>query len=311
MRGVISPKLTAFLDQANQALAEAKESGISFSAERVRGSLKNLTTFLDEGPEIAHIEDKYLGDQRIPVRIYNPSPNETLPVLLHFHGGGHMCGDVEVYDPISRKLAIAARAIVICVDYRLAPEHPFPAGIDDCQYALEHYKKLLSGQKINEQLFIAGDSAGGAICTSLVMNNIDNDAVKIDKQVLIYPSVDYTMSLPSVEENGHGYLLERDKVVWYFQQYFQVSDLNDDIVKKASPLLGYFSSNMPESLVIVGGCDPLKDEGIAYAKALESAGVRVKCHQFPGMVHAFMLIENLVKEECEKTYQLISEFTQG
>ncbi|GHE95900.1 alpha/beta hydrolase [Thalassotalea profundi] len=310
MRGIITPKLDVFLMQVNTAIADAKQQGIPFSAEAVRTGLNNLSALLDNKPDIELVrnDELVLTDRKIPVRIYHPAPTEKLPVLLHFHGGGHMCGSVELYDPISRQLAQHTNCIVICVDYRLAPEHPYPAGIDDCQYLLTHYKTLLNGLNYNDKLYIAGDSAGGAICTTLVMNNVENKAVKIDKQVLIYPSVDYTMTSASIDENGQGYLLEKDKVTWYFQQYFQVENLHDDLVKKASPLFGEFSNKMPETFIITGGCDPLRDEGLAYLNKLKAAGVTVEEHHFPDLPHAYMLLQSLVEEECERSYQLIGQF---
>lgn len=317
MRGIISPKLAPFLEQANSAIAAAKATGQGFSAELVRQGLDNLAPLIGSGPHMHIVKNSYLAtpSHNIPVRIYNPAPNDVLPVLLHFHGGGHMCGSIELYDAISRKLALAAQAIVICVDYRLAPEHPYPAGLDDCQQLLLQYKSLLFDMKHSDELFIAGDSAGGALCTSLVMNNQSNESVKITKQILIYPSVDYTMSSVSIEENGQGFLLEKDKVHWYFEQYFQLSDsVNTETAQakivKASPLFGLFSSDMPSTLIITAGCDPLRDEGLNYANSLSEAGVTVQHYSFSGMTHAYMLLNELVSDECLATYRLISEFVK-
>jgi len=311
MRGIISPKLEPFITQANKTIADAKQNNIKFSADLVRTGLNNLSTFLVNRPEIALVIDKNLPfeEHQIPVRIYHPAPQVDLPVMLHFHGGGHMCGSVDLYDPISRQLAISSKCIVICVDYRLSPEHPYPAGINDCQQVLLHHKTLLQGMNYNDQDYIAGDSAGGAICTTLVMNSFKNSALQIDKQILIYPSVDYTMSADSVEENGQGFLLEQDKIQWYFQQYFQTSDLKQTSIEAASPLLGEFNAEMPETLIITAGCDPLRDEGFAYADSLKAAGINVTQQHFEGMTHAFMLLQSLVVDECTKTYQLIADFT--
>ncbi|KGJ93486.1 alpha/beta hydrolase [Colwellia psychrerythraea] len=316
MRGIISPKLVPFLEQVNSAIAAAKATGQGFSVDLVRQGLDNLAPLIGSGPNMEIVKNSYLAvpSHNIPVRIYNPAPNDILPVLLHFHGGGHMCGSIELYDPISRKLALAAQAIVICVDYRLAPEYPYPAGLDDCQQLLLHYKSLLFDMKHNDELYITGDSAGGAICTSLVMKNIDdnltNKQVDITKQILIYPSVDYTMSSTSIDENGQGFLLEKDKMHWYFQQYFHANSLDQAKISQASPLLGKFSSNMPATLVITAGCDPLRDEAIAYVKSLAEVDVNVQHHSFDGMTHAYMLLDELVQEECLATYRLISEFVK-
>jgi len=306
MRGIISPKLSDFIAQVNVAAEEAKASGVLFTPSLVRGNLDKLEVFIGQGPELAYVKEAAFDTltHNIPVRVYSPAPDEALPVVLHYHGGGHMCGSIELYDAISRKIAKAGHCIVIAVEYRLAPEHPYPAGIKDCQYALENYQAVLTNLTYNQKLMVAGDSAGGAICTTLVSHNINHKTVKIDKQILIYPSVDYTMSSPSIEENGSGFLLETSKVDWYFDNYFR----HHESRKEISPLFMAMDGNMPETLIFTAGCDPLRDEGIAYGKALTELGVKVEQHSFDGMIHAYMLLDSLVAKECEQTYQLIGEF---
>jgi acetyl esterase/lipase len=306
MRGIISPKLSDFITQVNIAAEEAKASGILFTPSLVRGNLDKLEAFIGQGPELSYMEEKVLESSahNIPVRVYSPSSDEALPVVIHFHGGGHMCGSIELYDAISRKIAKAGHCIVIAVEYRLAPEYPYPAGINDCQFVLENYQKLLEEVNDNGKLMIAGDSAGGAICTTLASQNKNNSTIKIDKQILIYPSVDYTMCSSSVKENGKGFLLETSKVNWYFDHYFQ----HNEPRKQVSPLFMAMDGNMPETIIFTAGCDPLRDEGIAYGQALSNLGVNVELHSFDGMVHAYMLLDSLVEKECEETYQLIGEF---
>ncbi|MBA6254374.1 alpha/beta hydrolase fold domain-containing protein [Colwellia sp. MB3u-55] len=127
--------------------------------------------------------------------------------------------------------------------------------------------------------------------------------LRIDKQILIYPSVDYTGQQPSFTENGSDFLLEQDKITWYFNQYFKASDNR----KTASPLYGEISKTLPETLIITAGCDPLRGEGLAYAKALKAVGVAVH-HQLDGLTHAYMLLDALVEEECQQTFQLVANF---
>lgn len=306
MRGIISEKLAPFLAQANEALAESKKQAIPFSAAVVRTNLDKLAAFIGQGPDVSFIEDRTLTvDKRIiPVRVYSPAPEQALPVVIHYHGGGHMCGSVQLYDPICRKVAEQGHCIVISVEYRLAPEHPYPAGLDDCRGVLANYQDCLTGVKFSKAIYIMGDSAGGAICTTLAMLSQQDKSLKIDKQILIYPSVDYTGDQPSCSENGTGFLLEQDKVVWYFNQYFQ----HNEDAKSVSPLYGDFSSALPATLIITAGCDPLRDEGLAYAQALKAVGVTVEQHQFDGLTHAYMLLDALVEEECQQTYQMIADF---
>jgi len=309
MRGIISPKLSSFIEQVNIAAEEAKTSGILFTPSLVRGNLDKLEAFIGNGPELAYVKETSFktSSHTIPIRIYSPAPDENLPVVMHYHGGGHMCGSIELYDAISRKIAQSGHCIVIAVEYRLAPENPYPAGIDDCQYALENYKAVLDDVSYNQVLIIVGDSAGGAICTTLASKNISNEAVKIDKQILIYPSVDYTMSFPSVEENGTGFLLEKSKVEWYFDSYFK----HNEPRKNVSPLFMPMSKHLPKTLIFSAGCDPLRDEGIAYGEALKQLDVQVNQYTFEGMTHAYMLLDSLVTSECQQTYEMIGEFIRA
>lgn len=306
MRGIISPKLSDFIEQANIAAAQAKADGVILTPSLVRANLDKLNVFIGQGPDLALVQDQVFNTptHAIPVRVYSPAPTKTLPVLIHYHGGGHMCGSIDLYDAISRKIAKAGHCVVVTVGYRLAPEFPYPAGIDDCQYVLAHYKKVLKGVNFNQQLIIAGDSAGGAICTTLASKNIINEQVNIDKQILIYPNVDYTLSLPSVRENGTGFLLEKSKVDWYFDSYFQ----HNEPRQKVSPLYMPMAATMPETLIFNASCDPLRDEAIAYEQALLNAGVKVTRHQFDGMIHAYMLLDSMVASECQKTYDIIGNF---
>ncbi|MBB1438025.1 alpha/beta hydrolase [Shewanella sp. SG41-4] len=308
MRGTVSPKLTDFLALANSNIALAKQNNVQFTPTILRESLHKLGALMSDSLAVSYIADKMLTlpDRTISVRIYSPAPDKPLPVLLHFHGGGHMCGSVALYDPICRHLASAAQCVVISVEYRLAPEYPYPAGIDDCEQVLIRYAELLGDVNHQHYVTIIGDSAGGAICTSLSMKSLTDKRINIDQQILIYPSVDYTLNSPSLDSNGTGFLLETTRIKWYFEQYFQSTDV--DVIKQASPLFGAMSVKLPKTLIFTAGCDPLRDEGIAYAKALTAAGVDVEHHSFDGMIHAYMLLHDVVKDECMATYQHIAKF---
>jgi acetyl esterase len=310
MRGIVSPKLIDFLAQANSNIALAKQNNIQFTPTILRENLNKLGGLMSDSPSVNYIADKALTltGRTIPVRVYSPAPDKPLPVLVHFHGGGHMCGSVALYDPICRHLASLTQCVVISVEYRLAPEYPYPAGLDDCEHALIHYAQLLDDVKHQDSVTIIGDSAGGAICTSLSMKSLTDKRIHIDQQILIYPSVDYTLTSPSLYSNGTGFLLETSRIKWYFEQYFQQLESKSDQIKQASPLLGTINANLPKTLIFTAGCDPLRDEGVAYAKALRAAGVDVEHHSFDGMIHAYMLLHDLVKVECMTTYQRIAEF---
>ncbi len=307
MRGELAEHLTGFIDGVNQAIAQAKADGVIPTPELAREKLAALSAFVSEMPEISYIRDAKLISEEgeIPVRVYSPAPDKLLPVIIFFHGGGHMCGDVELYDPMARKLSLASRAVVVSVDYRLAPEDPYPAGLDDAEFAVKNYQRVLTDVSYDaNRLSIAGDSAGGAICASLTMRKEHDSSLKFDKQILLYPSVDYTMSSASFEENGIGFFLEKSRVQWYFDNYF----LNDEDRAACSPLFAPCSSISPETLIIIAGCDPLRDEGLAYADKLRGQGVRVETKVFANMIHAFMNIEDLVPNECQELFKTIGEF---
>ena len=308
MRGHVSPKLKPFLAQVNEQIAQAKADNVQFTPEMVRTNLDKLAALVSHVPDINYCEDKTITDdnQQVSVRVYSPNPQQALPVLVYFHGGGHMCGSVALYDPMCRKMANAAQCVVVSVEYRLAPEFPYPMGLDDCELAFKHVEQALGDVAYTPQFFIGGDSAGGAICTSLVMRSLTGDSLNIAGQLLIYPSVDYTMSSNSVVENGEGFLLESGKVSWYFDHYFA----NNENRAAVSAINGPINSDIPPSLVITAGCDPLRDEGLAYVGALTSAGVQVTHVSFDDMIHAFMNIEDLVEEECQQLYQHMADFIQ-
>lgn len=306
MRGELSKQLNGFINTVNDAIADAKANGVVATPELAREKLEALSALVSECPDIAFTDDRVIttDNRNIAVKVYSPNPNKALPVVVYFHGGGHLCGSAELYDPMCRKISLAGHCVVINVDYCLAPEYPYPQGLNEAEYAVKHYKEVLEGVAHTEELLIAGDSAGGAICTSLAMRRVTDPELNFSKQILIYPSVDYTMTSASMEENGQGYFLEKPRIEWYFNHYFS----NQEDRKQVSPLYGPVNSDSPETLIIIAGCDPLRDEGISYAAKLDNAGVGVELHHFEQMIHAFMNIEDLVPEDCKRLYQLIGQF---
>ncbi|MEY2997850.1 MAG: hypothetical protein RIQ82_1231 [Bacteroidota bacterium] len=309
MRGVPAPHLQDFLSQINELIAIAKAEGIKPSPQMARARLEGLSAFVSFVPDIAFSESRRLriNSCDIPVAVYSPRPSQKLPVVLYFHGGGHMCGGVDLYDPMCRKLALAGNCVVISVDYKLAPEFPYPNGLRDAQHVLENFDKVLTGVEFENTIILAGDSAGGAMCSTLTSWSISAIETPIHAQILIYPSVDYTMGLPSVEENGEGYFLEKTRIQWYFDNYFA----NGENAKDVSPLYMPLPKNGPDTLVITAGCDPLKDEGQKYAERCSAQGFHTEHYCFENMIHAFMNIEDLCPQECQTLYARIGDFIQS
>jgi len=305
----LSPELENWLKEYNKLLKDLEESGFKQTPTNAREGLANLTwTLVTEKPVIKWVQDDLVEGEKfnVSVRIYHPQPESHLPVLLYFHGGGHMSGSITVYDSICRKMALATNHVVVSVDYRLAPECPYPAGINDAITVVKNIWATLDQREVNyiHKLSIAGDSAGGAICATLSHSTQHDINVDIKKQILIYPSLDYTLQSESVELNGKGYLLHKEKIKWFFDNYFQHSENRREV----SPLYMEFSGSMPESFVITAEFCPLRDEGFAYIQKLSDAGIRNKHLHFDDMIHAFMNMENLLKDQCAELYRNIDSF---
>lgn len=248
------------------------------------------------------------GERRIPVRIYRPALTGEPKVVLFIHGGGHLSGSVEVYDPVARHLAMATGNIVVSVDYRLAPENPYPAGLSDAKAVIENVWSLLESQNIpyTRQLTLIGDSGGGAFSATLTAYFSREQPGFIHRLVLIYPSLDYTLNWPSVQENGAGKLLDESKIRWYFQQYFR----NGEDRKQTSPLYLPLSQDFPPTLVVSGGLDPLRDENFAFVARLQAERIPVQHVHFPGMTHAYLMLEDKVPQEAKATYLAIGDFVK-
>ena len=305
----LSSKLQNWLYSYNRFMNDLLESGFKQTPTNTREGLANLTLLLvTDSPKISWVQDDLVNapDYAIPVRIYHPTPDTSLPVLIYYHGGGHMAGSVAVYDPICRKIAHASEHIVVSVDYRLAPECPYPLGVNDAYNVVKNIWATLDGRDLKYQrhLSIAGDSAGGALCATVAHISQHDERIDIRRQVLIYPSLDYTLTSDSIEENAEGYLLVKERIKWYFDNYFQKGENR----KSASPLYMEFTNQLPETLVITAEFCPLRNEGIAYVEKVKSTGLYVEHLHFDNMIHAFLNLENLVKDECETVYRRIGKF---
>ncbi|MEC6882823.1 alpha/beta hydrolase [Photobacterium sp. NCIMB 13483] len=300
----VDDSLAVWLQAFNHELAATMIAGVEFSTINVRAGLATITrTYITEIPHIDMVVDDII--EHVPIRVYHPQPQVALPVLVYLHGGGHVAGSLDVYDPICRKLALACQYIIVAIDYRLAPEYPYPAAINDVRLCLQHLFSRLNNMAVNyiPYLAIGGDSAGGALAAT-VCAIVQNDEVHISKQVLIYPSLDYTLSSPSVMMNGNDYFLQINKVRWYFDQYFQ----NNQNRYSASPLWLPVCANFPETLVITTEFCPLRDEGITYYNKLRQQGIEAQHYHVSDMVHAFLNLENVVPQHCRQLYTVMGQF---
>ena len=228
----------------------------------------------------------------IPIRVYTPrelKSGEKLPVLLWFHGGGFVIGSIDTHDSACRMLANKSDCLVVSVDYRLAPEHKFPAGVEDCQAAMK-WTALHAVEFGGDAscMAVGGDSAGGNLAAVMAILARDAAHPKLVFQLLIYPCVAPEPETGSHHKFKEGYILSRNSITWFYKQYLRSGkDVNDF---RFAPLMHDDLSALPPALIIVAGYDPLRDEGIEYAKKLIEAGNRVRLSNFEGMVHGFYLM---------------------
>lgn len=301
--------LRDWLAEVQVAKQQAREHGFRRTATNTRESWERVTrSFVTQVPKLPWVRDELIPgpDYRVPVRLYHPNPAQPLPVALFVHGGGHVAGSVSLYDPIARKLALATQRLVVAIEYRLAPECPYPAALKDTMACTKRVFRLLETLQIphSPRLALIGDSGGGALCATVSHLAQFEPSVTIDRQVLIYPSLDYSLSQPSVIENAEGYLLERERIIWMFDAYLQ----NAEDRRAVSPLFMDVTPAYPTTLVITAERDPLRDEGVAYIGRLQDAGIQASHYPLAGMVHGFLNLEDLVPEVCRDAYDRIGEF---
>jgi acetyl esterase len=230
----------------------------------------------------------------IPARLYRATATGNLPVLVFFHGGGWVVGDIESHDTGCRHLANRAECAVVSVDYRLAPEHKFPAAVEDCLAATAWVAGNAASLGVDAgRLAVGGDSAGGNLAAVVSVLARDHGTPRIGHQLLIYPATDAAMRHESMARFAEGYVLTRSTMRWFYEQYLRApADAAD---WQASPLAAPDVGGLPSAFVLTAGYDPLCDEGDAYAARLAAAGVAVTHRRFAGQVHGFALNGKIIR----------------
>ncbi|WP_193609713.1 alpha/beta hydrolase fold domain-containing protein [Nocardioides lijunqiniae] len=228
---------------------------------------------------VGSVEDGTVAD--LPARTYRPEGDGPWPTMLYLHGGGFVIGDLDTHDQLCRRLCAGAETVVVSVAYRLAPEAPYPAAVDDADAALRWVAEHRAELGGSEQVAVGGDSAGANLAAVVAQQHPD----LVDAQLLIYPATHVLGDYPSRTENAQGYLLENATMEWFFTHYGVPMDQLDD--PRVSPLLGEVAG-VAKALVATAEFDPLRDEGEAYAAALDAAGVPVATVRYDGLVHGFI-----------------------
>ena len=241
----------------------------------------------------------------VPVRIYRPAGDGPHPTVLFFHGGGFVFGDLDTHDDVCRHVCAGAEAVVVAVDYRLAPEHPFPAAVEDAYAATEWAATTPDEVGGDGQVAVMGDSAGGTLAAVVTLLARDRDGPDVTHQTLVYPAVEPGQDRPSWAENlGAGYLTAAD-FDWFADCYYG-SDLHG-ANPYAHPMAAASHADLPPATVVTAGFDPLRDEGAAYADALADAGVLVTHRNYDDVVHGFFGM--LADPSLDRAHEAMADVT--
>jgi acetyl esterase len=281
----LRPEIRALLaEQARSGRPPLHQQSVEQARELHAADARALN---GEPVPVAAVADRVVpgpaGD--LPVRVYTPEGEPPFPIAVWFHGGGWVVGTLDTYDPLCRALAAAVPAVVVAVDYRLAPEHRFPAAVEDAYaatlWASRNAAELGGAQ---HRLAVAGDSAGGNLAAVVALGARDRGGPAIGFQLLVYPALDAAADTPSWREHAEGFHLTAAGMRWYWDHYLGGAD---GAAPDASPLRAAFFGGLPPALVITAEHDVLRDEGEAYAARLEQAGVAAATTRYPGVVHGF------------------------
>jgi len=279
----------------------------------LRQQLRTMVALMDEpAPALPRVEDLRIPgpDGEIPARLYAPRlGGAPLPAVTYFHGGGWVQGDLDTHHGLCARLASHGGVLVVAVDYRLAPEHKFPAAVDDC---LAAYRWLRShGREVGAdpaRVAVAGDSAGGNLSAVVSQLAAVSGHPVPTCQVLIYPAVDFRATTDSHRELADAHVIPRDRITWYTEQYLRSEADKDDV--RASPLRAPSLTGQPPALVVTAGFDPLRDEGHAYAERLGAAGVDVVEREYPGQIHAFVSLTRAIPQGMACTLEIAAYLRQ-
>jgi len=307
----LDPAAKALMDAMDQAFPQVE----TMTGAEARAHVKRMVASLATDPEpVARVENRSVPgpDGPVPVRIYWPqtAPPAPLPALVYFHGGGWVICDLDTHDPTCRAITNNVGCVVMSVDYRLAPEHKFPAAAEDAYTATLWAAGNATDLGVDAtRIAVGGDSAGGNLTAAVALMARDRHAPELVFQLMVYPVTDIVaMDTPSHRDNGEGYFLTTAAMEWYRRQY--LTDLSEAAHPYASPLHADDLSGLPPALVITAELDPLRDEGEAYASRLLASGVPAVASRYDGVFHGFFSLGTLLdaaKQANEEAYAALRE----
>ncbi len=273
--------------------------------EEARANYVALRALLGPGEPVANVENRTIPGPagEIPIRVYHPEGAGPFPAYVYYHGGGWVIGNLETSDTSCRLITNRSGCAVVSVDYRLAPEHRYPAAADDCYAALEWV--AAHGAEIGvdpTQIAVGGDSAGGNLAAVVAQMARDKDGPVIGLQVLNYPVTNCDFTTASYRDNAEGFGLGRQRMEWFWEQYLASPEQGTE--PYASPARATELSGLPPTLVLTAELDPLRDEGEAYAHSLQAAAVPVTCTRYEGLIHGFLGQTHAVPEAIQAHTQI-------
>ncbi len=279
--------------QAQKVLEDMAALGLpayeDLSPPAARKQMLDQSPPVDPSLSVHRVENRSIPgpESDLPIRLYYPEGASPFPVLVYFHGGGWVIGDLDTHHGFCHALAKTSGCLIVSVDYRLAPEHRFPAAVEDAYAATKWVADNAADiQADPDRMAVGGDSAGGHLAAVVALMARDRKGPRIDLQILIYPITDCNFNTPSYLENPEGYMLTRDLMKWFWNHFLGNAD--DARHPYASPLQASDLSGLPEALIVTAEYDPLRDEGEAYGKKMSAAGVKVRLLRYSGMMHAFI-----------------------
>ncbi len=297
--------------QVEQLLANMVAQGVkSFEQMSVEECRAVAAAFIEmEGPveDIHRIKDHsvIVNNGQIPVRVYYPTAATNLPVVVYYHGGGFVFGDLDVVDKVARCIAKGTGAVVVSVGYRKAPEYKFPTAHQDAYAALLWVYDNARDLNVDQsRIAVMGDSAGGNIATAVAHMARDHHGPTLKHQALVYPLVDPAGDYPSKTRYSEGYLLTSAALSWFAGHY--LSNPGEEVAHPYMTPLKAKLKDLPSTTIITAEYDPLTDEGEAYASALRKAGVSVNYYMFPGMVHGFFWMKGVINKSGS-AFKLVNE----
>ena len=280
----LDPQVEAMIAQSVAAGApHSNEVPPAQARENLRKRAEEVNTPVEPVAKIVDMD--FPGPAgRIRLRVYTPEGKAPFPGLAYFHGGGWMLGDLDTHQLACSEIANRTPCVVVSVEYRLSPEHRFPAGLEDCYAATEWVAK--NGEKLGidtGRIAVGGDSSGGNLAAAVCLVARDRKGPRIAAQLLVYPVLDYNFDTKSYHDNAEGYLLTRDVMIYFWDAYLEKA--SDRTNPYAAPLQARDLRGLPPAMMLTGEYDPLRDEGVAYTERLREAGVPVVARDYEGLVH--------------------------